>query len=69
MARILSDREIRGLLNDVIKDGDASLLNPNGIELRLGQHVRFLSTGEEMDVPPGHFVRIRPGETVMVASL
>jgi deoxycytidine triphosphate deaminase len=69
MARILSDREIRGLLTDVIKDGDASLLNPNGIELRLGQHVRFLSTGEEMDVPPGHFVRVRPGETVMVASL
>jgi hypothetical protein len=35
MATILSDREIKGLLQDVILGGDLKLLNPNGIELRL----------------------------------
>src|SRR5438132_10110045 len=69
MARKLSDREIANLLEDVIEGGSKELLNPNGIELRLGDHVRYLSTSEQMKVPPGHFIKVRPGETVMVNSL
>jgi deoxycytidine triphosphate deaminase len=69
MARKLSDREIGKLLEDVVQGGSKELLNPNGIELRLGDNVRYLSTSEQMKVPPGYFIRVRPGETVMVNSL
>src|SRR2546423_14963822 len=69
MARKLSDKEISDLLEDVIQGGSKDLLNPNGIELRLGDNVRYLSTSEQMKVPPGHFIKVRPGEMVMVNSL
>jgi deoxycytidine triphosphate deaminase len=69
MARKLSDKEIENLLEDVIRGGSKDLLNPNGIELRLGDHVRYLSTSEQMKVPPGHFIKVRSGEMVMVNSL
>jgi deoxycytidine triphosphate deaminase len=68
MSRKLSDKEISTLLTDVIHNGSKELLNPNGIELRLGDCVRYLSTSEEMKVPPGHFVKVLPGEMVMVNS-
>src|ERR1017187_4625317 len=55
MARILSDREIKKLIGSVIIGANASLINPNGIELRLGNEVRFMSTGEKMKIPAGHF--------------
>jgi deoxycytidine triphosphate deaminase len=69
MATILSDREIKGLLRDVIAGGDPKLLNPNGIELRLGCHVRFHSTGEECQLQEGYFLKVSPGETVLISSL
>jgi deoxycytidine triphosphate deaminase len=69
MGRKLSDKEISKLLTDVIRDGTEALLNPNGIELRLGNRVRFLSTSEEKEVPPEHCIKVRPGEMVMVNSL
>ena len=69
MARILSDREIKNLFGSVIQGADEHLLNPNGIELRLGNRVKFISTGEEKDIPEGYFVKVSPGESVIIASL
>jgi deoxycytidine triphosphate deaminase len=69
MAQILPDREIRKLLKDVIAGGDPELINPNGIELRLGKHVRFLSTGEEKQLEQDQFLKVCPGETVLISSL
>lgn len=69
MPRVLSDREVKKLLNDVIESGDTACVNPNGIELRLGHRIRYMSTGEEFDVPNGHFVKISPGESVIIVSL
>src|SRR2546428_8578101 len=69
MARTLSDHEIRKLLGSVIQDADERLLNPNGVELRLGHHVRFLSTREMKDVPEAGFIQVQPGEMAMIASL
>jgi deoxycytidine triphosphate deaminase len=69
MAEILSDRQVKGLLGSVIQGADEKLLNPNGIELRLGDRIRFISTGEEKRIPAGHFVKVAPGETVIIASL
>src|SRR5688572_18841422 len=69
MARILSDREIKKLLGSVIQGSHESLLNPNGIELRLGRKVRFISTGEEKEIKEGCFVKIAPGESAIIASL
>lgn len=69
MARTLPDHEVRNLLGSVIKGADEQLLNPNGIELRLGHSVRFLSTGEMKKIPEGGFIQVQPGETAMIASL
>lgn len=69
MARTLADHELRKLLGTVIQDADDKLLNPNGIELRLGQSVRFLSTGERKMIPEDGFIQVQPGETALIASL
>lgn len=69
MARILPDRDVKKLLTCCILEGLESKLNPNGIELRLGQHIRYLSTGEEREIPDDHFVKIAPGENVIISSL
>lgn len=69
MARILSDREIKSLLGSVILGGDKLLVNPNGIELRLGSRVRFLVTSEEREISDGGFLRVSPGESVIIVSL
>ncbi len=69
MARILSDREIQSLLGSVILGGDKLLVNPNGIELRLGSRVRFIVTGEEREIPEDGFLRVSPGESVIIVSL
>lgn len=66
---ILPDRDIRRLLRDVIAGGDPNLINPNGIELRLGKSIRFLSTGEEKELEPDQFLKVCPGETVPISSL
>jgi deoxycytidine triphosphate deaminase len=69
MARILADRDVRRLIGRVLIDADERLLNPNGIELRLGKHVRFHSTGEEKELAPGMFLQVNPGETVVISSI
>jgi deoxycytidine triphosphate deaminase len=69
MARILADRDIRKLIGDVLIDADPDLLSPNGVRLRLGKHVHFLSTDEEKELGSGFFLRVSPGETVQVSSL
>jgi len=69
MARILPDRDVKKLLSCCVIGGLESQLNPDGIELRLGKHIRSLSTGEEREIPDGHFVKIAPGENVIISSL
>jgi deoxycytidine triphosphate deaminase len=69
MAKILADRDIKRLIGSVLVDAEAKLLNPNGIELRLGQDVRFHSTGEEKELSTGMFLQVNPGETVIISSI
>lgn len=69
MAKVLPDRDIRRLIGRVLVNADEKLLNPNGIELRLGTHVRFHSTGEEKELAPGTFLQVSPGETVVISSV
>lgn len=69
MAKILADRDIKRLIGCTLVDADEKLLNPNGIELRLGKHVRFHSTGEEMELATGMFLQVNPGETVIISSI
>lgn len=69
MARILSDREIKKLIGEVIIGADERFVSPNGIELRLGAEVRFLSTNEKKTISKGHFLTVHPGEAVIITSL
>ena len=68
MARILADRDILKLLGTVILDADEQRINPNGIEIRLGKHVSFQSTGEDKELGPAMFLKVRPGESVLISS-
>ena len=69
MAKILADRDIRKLLGTVLINASEKCINPNGIELRLGRHVLFHSTGEEKELEEGYFLKVNPGETVSISSL
>lgn len=69
MARILADKDIRPLIGSVLVNADEELINPNGIELRLGKHVHFHSTGEEGELEAGHYLKVSPGETVTISSM
>ena len=69
MATILADKEVRKLIGTVLIGADANNINPNGIELRLGKHVHFHSTGEEKELGPGLFLKVSPGETVSISSV
>src|SRR5712691_12123867 len=69
MAKILADRDIKRIVGRILVDADEKLLNPNGIELRLGKHVRLHSTGEEKELGPGMFLQVNPGETVIISSV
>lgn len=69
MAKILADREIRQLIGTVLIGAEEKYINPNGIELRLGKHVRFHSTEEEMELEPSCFLKVGPGESVTIASV
>ncbi|PYP61986.1 MAG: hypothetical protein DMD37_11795 [Gemmatimonadetes bacterium] len=69
MAKILADREVRTLLGTVLVGADEKYLNPNGIELRLGKDVLFHSTGEQVELTPGSFLKVSPGETVVISSM
>lgn len=68
LAKILADKEIRKLLGTVILDGDDRRINPNGIEIRLGKHVLFQSTDEEKELEPDMFLKVTPGESVIISS-
>lgn len=69
MARILADKDVKRLIGRVLIDADEKLLNPNGIELQLGRHVRFHSTGEDRELGPEMFLQVSPGETVVISSV
>ena len=69
MAKILADKDIRKLIGTVIVEGDEALLNPNGIELRLGKHILFHSTREEKELSSGTFLKVHPGESVSISSM
>ncbi len=69
MARILPDREITKLIGTVLQSADKKYINPNGIELRLGSHVYFHSTGESKNIEKGQYLKVTPGETVIISSL
>jgi deoxycytidine triphosphate deaminase len=69
VAKILPDKEIRKLLATVVLKADESRINPNGIEIRLGDRVHFQSTDEEKGLGPGMFLKVLPGESVIISSL
>src|SRR5712692_5543157 len=69
VAKILADRNIRSLIGSVLMEADEKLVNPNGIELRLGKYVLFHSTDEEAELGPGLFLKVSPGETVAICSM
>jgi len=69
MAKILADHEIERLLGSVLIGTEEKYINPNGIELRLGSHIRFHSTGEEKELGSESFLKVNPGETVVISSL
>ncbi len=68
MAKILPDSGIEKLLGTVLLEAEPELIRPNSIKLRLGNEVKFLSTDEVFDIPEGSFVRIHPGESVIIKS-
>lgn len=69
MAKLLADKDIERLIGVAIINAKPERLNPNGIELCLGKSVHFLSTGEEMDLAPGMYLKVSPGETVTITSM
>ncbi len=69
VARILADKDIRKLIGSVLCDADEKLINPNGLELRLGRHVLFHSTSEEAELDRGQFLKVSPGESVAISSV
>lgn len=69
MAQILADRDVRKLLGSVVIGAEEKYVNPNGIELRLGKHVYFASTGEEKSLGENLFLMVNPGESVIISSL
>jgi len=68
MARILPDREIQKLLGKVILHSDPARINPNGMEIRLGKHVLFQSTDEEKQLGDDSYLKVLPGESVIISS-
>jgi len=69
MAKILPDKDIKKIIGTILLDANTELINPNGIELRLGKHIHFHSTGEEKDLEQGTYLKVNPGETVSISSI
>jgi deoxycytidine triphosphate deaminase len=69
MAKVLPDREIVPLLGKVIIDGSPDCIRVNSYEVRLGRKALFDSTGEEVEIIPGSYLEIDPGDLVAVESL
>ncbi len=53
MAELLSDREIRGILGTIIKDGNETSVRPNSYVLRLGATGEYLTTNKEFHLGEG----------------
>jgi len=68
VARILPDKEIRLLLEKVIIGASQDCVRHSSYEFRLGNRVKFDSTGEEAEIPEGHFLEIQPGDFVTISS-
>ena len=70
MARILSDVEIKKLLdNEIIKEGDEEHIRSNSYVFRLGTEVRFFSTNDRKQGELGNILIINPGDSVLVTSI
>lgn len=69
LAKILPDREITKLLGKAIQGGVMECVSSNTYTLRLGNRVRFDSTGEEAEIPNGCYLEIQPGDFVTVTSM
>ena len=69
MTQVLADKAVKSLLGSVILGTDESYLNPNGIELRLGNSVKFHSTQEVQSINPGDYLKVGPGQAVTICSL
>lgn len=69
MSKILPDREIASLLGKAILNGSEDCVRVNSYEVRLGHKAHFDSTGEELEIPNGHYLEIDPGDFVTVESL
>lgn len=68
MAKILADKDVRKLLGTVILNAEEGRINPNGIEIRLGKYVLFQSTDEERELGPDMYLKVLPGESVIISS-
>ena len=66
MARIIPDTDIQKLIGSVLLDAESERIGTNSIELRLGSHVKFHSTGEEIKIKPEFFLKVHPGESVTI---
>ena len=71
MARLLNDKEIKGLLGSVIGDGDVLSVRPNSYVMRLGAQGEFLNTGKRFELIENgkKGIRIPPGHSVGVTAL
>jgi len=69
VAKILADRDIKELIGLVLVDADEGCIHPNGIKLRLGAQVYFHSTKEKRELRRGSFLKVNPGETVLISSI
>lgn len=68
MARILPDTELKKLIGTVIKNGDEQCVHVNSYEMRVGEEVRFVATGEKKQLSEGKVLEIAPSETAMICS-
>jgi deoxycytidine triphosphate deaminase len=69
MAKVLPDREIALLIGKAIIGGSQDCIRVNSYEVRLGRKALFDSTGEEVEIAPGSYLEIDPGDLVAVESL
>ncbi len=69
MSKILSDRIIKkSIIGKAILNSQDNRINSNGLELRLGNEVRFSSTGEKKTIKDKEYLVIKPGEKVFISS-
>jgi deoxycytidine triphosphate deaminase len=68
MAKFLADCDIAKLIGTFLINADQKYIDPNGIELRLGKHLRFRFKGEEKELREGFSPRVVPAETLTISS-